>query len=261
MESFILEDVWRKNLTKFINCFQVETQENQGPKLRCKIVGCSRIYKDKSCAIRHIHANHKNFYEAIRQNSENIKEYDDVSKFEIRCKVDPVEIRNACAELICKNALPLSFVEFPAFKRILEPYAKALKLQGYNLVINRVNIKDHIHKMSEDIKAKIKIEVRRKMISLMMDIGSKYNKSILGVSIAYMLNGKMSVRTIAMHVLQFSSTAENIYKIVRKYLADYDIDINQIISVTTDNGKNMIKAVSMLDAARSGYFGGSGPNR
>lgn len=103
--------------------------------------------------------------------------------------------------------------------------------------------------MSEDIKTKIKTEVRGKMICLMMDIGSRYNKSILGVSIAYMYNGKIAVRTIAMHVLQFSSTAENIYKIVRKYLADYGIDINQVISVTTDNGKNMIKAISLLDAA------------
>lgn len=244
MGSLTEYDVRKNNFLRYIQCFQIDVEDN---KLLCQITSCGKSYKDKSGAIRHLKIKHQEFYQAIRANNE--KPPDEPIKIEIRCKVEPDAIWSACAELICVNALPVSVVEFPAFKKILEPYVVALRGQGVNLVINCENIKKYIHEKSNKIKQKIRDQVRGKLISLMADIGSKYNRSILGISIAYMYKGKICVHTIGMHVLKFSHTADYIYKIIIQILSEYDIELRQIISVTTDNGRNMIKTVSMIDAA------------
>lgn len=136
MGSLTEYDVRKNNFLRYIQCFQIDVEDN---KLLCQITRCGKSYKDKSGAIRHLKIKHQEFYQAIRANNE--KPPDEPIKIEIRCKVEPDAIWSACAELICVNALPVSVVEFPAFKKILEPYVVALRGQGVNLVINCENIK------------------------------------------------------------------------------------------------------------------------
>lgn len=89
--------------------------------------------------------------------------------------------------------------------------------------------------------------MRGKAVSVMIDIATRYNRSVLGINIAYMHNSKVVVRTIGMQVLRFTHTAANLVKVIKKHLSDYCIHLEQIISFTTDNGKNMIKSAALLN--------------
>lgn len=82
----------------------------------------------------------------------------------------------------------------------------------------------------------------------MVDIASRYCRSVLGVNVAYFDSGQSKVRTIGMHVIRCSQTAANIVKMIKKDLSDYCIQLNQLVAITTDNGKNMIKTVVGIDS-------------
>lgn len=245
-----IEEVISNNIKTFIECFEL-TQENDGKLVyTCCVEGCRNKYGEKSSSIRHLKKNHNEVYKTIQCEKLAVKEYTTKSPclFEIRVRVNPNDIMDACAELITVHGLPLSVIEYPAFKRLLNPYVIALELKGVKLSLTKKSIREHIKKRTNQVKETIRSETKNKMVSLMMDIASRYNRSVLGITIAYMHEGKVSIRTISMHVLKAAHTGSHIRNLVKDILADYGISLAQIVSITTDNGSNMIKAIALLDA-------------
>lgn len=213
--------------------------------------GCDKKYTEKSSAIRHLNTHHKDVYDTIKSDKSSkidAKETNSQFSFEIRCKVNPVEVMNACADLITIHGLPLAAIEYPAFKKLLHPYIEGLKTKGVELIINNRTIKAHIEKRTNELREIIKKETKRKMVSIMIDIASRYNRSVLGVTLSYMHAGKICVRTIAVKVLKASHTGMYIMEVLREILSNYGIRLEQIVSITSDNGKNVIKAIALLDA-------------
>lgn len=50
-----------------------------------------------------------------------------------------------------------------------------------------------------------------------------------------------------MHTLQISQTGQNLYDLVTRELTEFGIELNQIFSVTTDNGINLIKMAKIIE--------------
>lgn len=249
--SITSENIDEQKIQNYIDCFETVANKGETPKFACKVENCELFLSAKCTAIRHLKRVHDQVYDAIKHKKNEEKTNTDQSTTnicELRVKIDPDEIKQACVKLITDNGLPLSFVEYPAFKSIIKPYIIALELKGVKLIINRQNIRDEIEKKSNQIKALITSETRNRLLSLMVDIGSRYNRSILGVNIGYIIDGKIVVRTIGMSVLRFSHTAENIVEMIKQNLADFGIVLEQIVSGTTDNGMNMLKSVAILDS-------------
>lgn len=251
MEPITLNDIRALDFRTYLQCFVFKTGESgeETPKYYCRIENCMKSYKDKSAAIRHLHVNHTQYHDTIHMNNESRTVNGREIELKIQVKIDPEKVWDAVVELTCINSLPLCFVEYPAFKAIIDPYDAALKAQGYTLAINNKNLKLRINGMASYIKNKIRDQVKNKLVGLMADIASRHNKSLLGISISYMSEGEICVRTIAMHLLKYSHTAAYIHKIIEQTLSDYGIQLNQVISVTTDNGRNMVKAISYLDSS------------
>lgn len=245
-----LEDLINRKCVLVIQCFEFKSIEGRENRFYCQLQHCNKSYSDKSCAIRHVRVNHKEFHDCVENNKKALKPQNSVSNnlIEIRCKVDPNEIWNACIDLITVNALPLCFVEYPAFKNVIKPYVESLSRQGIKLKINREKIKEKIETRAKEMKKIIKSEVRGKIVCMMLDIATRFNRSVLGINISFHAENKTMLRTIGMHVLRFTHTAANIMNIIKRILSDFGISLNQILSVTTDNGKNLIKAVALLDA-------------
>lgn len=249
-----LEYVRENSTSQFIDCFE-EAQIDGKKKFLCGVRNCKSALSEKSAAIRHLKKHHQEICTevgAMKLRKKDMVDNPNIQQmFEIRVKVNINDIRNACVELITANALPIRIVEQPAFKKILQPYVTALQLRGIELNITVANIKKLITKRSKQIKSKIKSEVRNKLVCLMVDIATRYNRSVLGVSISFMADGKKIVRTIAMRPLRMSHTGENIVDMLKKDLSDLNISLRQVIAVTTDNGLNLIRMTSLLDALHS----------
>lgn len=246
-----IDEVIATNIRNFVECFELTKDDGGLSTYSCRIDGCDKKYPEKSSAIRHLRKNHKGIHDIIKSEKlsmNNVKNANSSYSFEIRVKVNPGEIMDACTELITVHGLPVAAVEYPAFKKILNPYVMALKTKGVDLLINQRTIKTHITKRTDELKKIIKKETNRRMVSIMVDIASRYNRSVLGVTIAYIYGGEIRVRTIAMRVLKASHTGDHISNILKEILSTYGIRLSQIVSITSDNGKNIVKAVALIDA-------------
>lgn len=105
----------------------------------------------------------------------------------------------------------------------------------------------HIEYLSCEIKSAIKLEVKNSLVSLMVDIGSRNGRDILGISLQYMHDGRVIIRSIGMILLTSSHTGANIEAEILACLDMLDIKPAQVISITTDNGSNMLKMIKLFN--------------
>lgn len=232
--------------SRIIDCFE-HTNIIGKAVLKCTISDCERYYTDKSSAIRHVKAKHRDVHDAIIK-AKSLSEKTSALNLELRVNVNICEIRDSCVELVAINAMPLYVLESRAFKKLLEPYQSALSNINERMCISTKSIKRLIGVRVEQMKQIIHSETRNIVVCLMLDIASRYNRSVLGISVSYLHDNELKVRTIAMHALRVTHTAQNIAAIVKDNLAAYQISLDQILSITTDNGRNVLKCVAMLDA-------------
>lgn len=113
---------------------------------------------------------------------------------------------------------------------------------------NLTEVKNLLHEIANKIKMKIEEEVHGRGISILVDIVTKNNRSIFGVSIQYRINGELKVRSIGMIELLKSHTAVYLADLIIQRLKVYGINLKQIITITTDNGANVLKMVRDIDA-------------
>lgn len=221
--------------------------EGENVKFVCQVNKCAKEFSSKSSAIRHLKSVHEAIGKEVMESKIIKNSVDKLKQIELRVKVDVTEIIDACLELIAFHSLPLCVIESEAFKKLLKPYIIALGAKGIKLTVTPEKMKEKIASTASKIKDYITAETRDKMIGLMIDIASRYNRSVLGVNLIFVFNGKTIIRTIGMHTLKASQSAKDICEVIQKNFDDFSIDIKQVNVLTTDNGKNMLKTAKLLN--------------
>lgn len=208
--------------------------------MQCEADGCSVILSDKSTAIRHFKHLHPELAQAVdkikSQNREN-----EFKSVDIRVQMQPSDLWNAIIRLIIFNALPFSIVKSQGFRYLINPFIIGFKRAGLNCTVNIPHVRSQITDKANQIKDAITNEVKGKFVGLLLDIASRHNRSILGINIAFWCNGKICIRTIGMQTIKVSQTSRNLFDIIKGVLAKFEINLEQIFAVTTDNGKNLRK--------------------
>lgn len=167
----------------------------------------------------------------------------------IRVKMNKKRVINACVEMVTTNGLPFCAMEHSGFVKILQPIIDGLAAKNEPFTINRTNIKTHVQNKADDMVRGIKKEVNGRFVSVMMDMATRHSRSILGISIQYMLNDDIVVRTLAMDFITSRHTGAEIKKRLLAVLDKYGIQTNQIFAMTTDNGSNMTKTIELINEA------------
>lgn len=228
----------------------------------CNVCDTS-IKGDHAALQRHLKRHHNNEYENVQQNKkpklcikdeptpsnsglENCSQLtlDIFAKSEfLKVKLNKEIILKACVELITVNGCSFEMLEYSGFKRILNPIVTAI---DNNFSVNSENIKLLIPETAFKIIAQISAALEKKMISLKIDIATQLNRSILGINAQLITDGKINLFTLGMTELKDKHTGIYIKNMVEKVLEKYNIDNQQIYSITTDNGANMISFVNLL---------------
>lgn len=99
-----------------------------------------------------------------------------------------------------------------------------------------------IAKTADDITDVITGDVKDRLLSLMFDLGSKFGKSFLGISVQYMENMTIKIAHLGMIVMRERKTAAFIRERLEQILARFGVSLKQILTITTDNGANVIKS-------------------
>lgn len=151
-----------------------------------------------------------------------------------------------CTEAVTVNGRPFEWIHDSGyrkqFQKTLDELAAsnlALNLSDHNLTV----VKQHLSATANTIRQKIKDEVKDQPLSLLVDLVTKHKRSILGVSLQYSLNGELKVRSIGFIQLSDRHTGKYLAEVIIKRLEEFDIKLIQIFTITTDNGKNVLKLV------------------
>ncbi|CAI6373161.1 unnamed protein product [Macrosiphum euphorbiae] len=145
--------------------------------------------------------------------------------------------------MVTVNGRPLTIFNDSGFSKILRPLTEAI---GGGFTINSQNIKNHIFNASNVIISNIKNDIKKQLISLKIDSVKRHNRSILGINIQYIKDGKISLKTLAMVELFDKHTAENLKQSLLDVLTKYEITQEQIYTITCDNAANMIKMAKIM---------------
>ncbi|KAL5239421.1 hypothetical protein ACI65C_006831 [Semiaphis heraclei] len=118
---------------------------------------------------------------------------------------------------------------------------------GFSFTINAHNIKNHILSASNEIVSQIKSDVKNQLISLKIDCVKRHHRSILGVNIQYIKDGKICLSTLAMVEMHEKHTSANLKKMLLETLSKYNVKKEQLYSITCDNAANMIKLARIMN--------------
>ncbi|XP_075157603.1 uncharacterized protein LOC142230866 [Haematobia irritans] len=153
-------------------------------------------------------------------------------------------LMDACVEMVTKNGRPFSIMNDSGFRKIIDPILTALNSK---IAITPESVQQKIESLADSIKEEISTDVKNRLISLKIDAATCMDRSILGVNVQYIKCNTICIKTLAMKELKERHTGEYIKSVTVDILKEYNIKPEQIYSVTTDNGANMIKAVELLE--------------
>lgn len=191
---------------------------------------------------RHVVKNHAELYENVMK--KNDQETNQVSKklTKFSVKFSAEQVNNACVQLVTKEALAFSILDSNAFKVLTDQIFKGLHMP----TIHSRNIMDYVSQKYENIQKHIKKLCRGKLISLKMDTATRLDRSVLGINVQFIEQNNIRIYTLAVKELNGKHTGEYLKNELINVLKDFDIDKKQIYCITTDNGRNMLKAVQIL---------------
>ena len=188
---------------------------------------------------------HNETYEKL-MNEETEDEEDEIETpmkmKKIQIEMNEATITDCCVNLVTKEGRPFTLLDSKAFRAIVEPIFKGLNVG----IINSHNITDIIATKTAYIKKQIEKLCAGKVMSLKIDLATRLNRSVMGVNIQLIHSKKVIIKTLGMIQLNDRHTAEILKTEILHLLQQYNIDVNQIYNVTTDNGSNLIKAVDLL---------------
>lgn len=230
----------QNKVDRYVYCFE----EKENKKLFCKIVNCKSSFSGQTTAIKHLKRAHPQIAEKIKQNKHSVEITEKPVKIEIL--MSPAQLWKSVMQLIVLSAIPFTILHSEGFKGLIDPILDGFKNIGNTIAMNIPNIQLHINSEARKLKDRIKDEVKNKMLCLMLDIGSRHNRSIFGINVAFWSNGALQIRTIGMQTLKVSQSAIDLYQVVKNTLNGFGITLEQLISVTTDNAKNLKKLIKVM---------------
>lgn len=158
------------------------------------------------------------------------------------------DILNVLAEIFTVNGRPFTMFKDSGFSKMYKMLIEQIERNSKQKIHVDINkIKDHIETTAQAMKEALKKEVKNKPISLMMDIATKNKRAILGINIQYVVGKRIVLRTLGMIRLKESHTGAHLAQVVIGILNDFDISLDQLFSVTTDNAGYMLLSSEILD--------------
>lgn len=150
-------------------------------------------------------------------------------------------ITRTIVNMIVTDCLPFKIVEGSGFLQLMRGLAPLYKVPCRN------TIKNYIDNMYDEGVIGFKQDVNHlSNFCLTTDIWTDVqNRSMLGITIHGVKGVSLFSNTIGVFELTERHTGEYIAETLLNTLMNFDIDSSKIISVVTDNGANMVKAVEI----------------
>lgn len=163
-----------------------------------------------------------------------------------------MELIQNLTETVTLNGRPLALLYDSGMRKLIRKEVEELKKSGYGTGFYDEKkcpsvVLEHISYLSSEIISAIKMEIKNGLLSIMVDIGSRNGRDILGISTQYMRDGRIIIRSLGMILLNVAHTALNIKNEILACLKIFDIKPSQVVSITSDNASNMLAMIKSFN--------------
>lgn len=158
------------------------------------------------------------------------------------------KVQSFC-EIITVDGRPFEWLLGTGFLHSQEDDLNELAKAGFGVQIDKnfIELKSYIKKAAIKIRHDIKMDLKDSFVSLMLDIATKNRRSIVGITVRFVRDDKIAMRTLGHIVLKKSHKARYIVDTLVKCLNDFDIQADRVRTITTDNAANMIAMIHQFD--------------
>ncbi|XP_018578649.1 zinc finger BED domain-containing protein 1-like, partial [Anoplophora glabripennis] len=150
-------------------------------------------------------------------------------------------ITSAIIFMIVKDNMPLNSTDKEGFKHLMKTIAPLYKIPGRNSITKLIDTKYEV--LSLLIKNKLS-EVEN--ITLTTDVWTEILNTVgfLGVTAHFYFDNKLNSIAIGVYELSENHTGDYLGNCLRTVCEEWNIPLEKITAVVTDNGSNIVKAVS-----------------
>lgn len=187
---------------------------------------------------RHLKMKHASHYDQLFKEKLNDEKKHEIEMFN--------SIQDA-VELVTVNGMPFSIMNSSGMRGFINARSEQLQSSGFKLSLNRWNIVDEVSIVSKHIEDGLKAELKGKIIHLMVDIATNGTLSMLGVNASYSNNYEVKCPSLGIVKITERHNAVNLADMLYDILAKYDVPLDNVFSITTDNGKNVVNSAVVLD--------------
>ncbi|CAH2986986.1 unnamed protein product [Chilo suppressalis] len=221
----------RKRKNKIYSYFDYDKEIN---KSKCLIEGCGLTMKGNhgSNLLRHFYTQHRTKYDELKKRVELEKQNDLTTKTESSTTLTVID---NCVNLVAVHGRPFTLLQDEAFQNLIQLIPNMNK--SY---ISPTNIKTKIEEKAYEIRRQIYKETENKLLCLKVDVASVKSRRFLGINLQYIKDATLVLRNLSVLELHERNTATFLKDTIITVLSRYGITINQIYSLTSDNGANML---------------------
>lgn len=151
-----------------------------------------------------------------------------------------------CTEMITLNGRPFSVVDDSGLRRIFDPIVSSFERMSTPVTINPPQLKHHANEFLKIVKEKISAEMKGKLLALELDLTKHFQRCFLGVNARFSMENETVVRTLALRRILVSTSALNIALEIEKILKEYEVGIDDVYAITTDNGANVLAVSNVI---------------
>lgn len=228
------EDTITNKATKyFAKIPETDFLEDSGKTHVCNVCNTKVNGSKEWNLAQHLQKCHLNIYEELNGQKDTPK-------------IKRLKFLQNCVEIVSVNGRPFACLLDSGFHNMVKDKLSEFNKAGCPINLshaNLVEVKDHLQKTAEQIRDEIKKETQNRSLSLLVDIVTRQRRSICGFSVQYVLNGELKTRSIGMVELLYSHTGKYIANVIISRLKEFCIELRQIVTITTDNGSNVLKMV------------------
>ena len=162
---------------------------------------------------------------------------------QITIKMTKARFVDGIVTMVAKDGIPLRFFSSEGSKQLLGEMAKKV---GVSLDRNRV--RDYVINAAEELKTKVKADLRDKFVHLKFDCATRIRTNYIGVNARY-INSDNNAVTTTLSVTDTKSqhTSSELKVLLHNILEEFDIPLNHVLCCVTDNASNMIRVVKDLN--------------
>lgn len=206
---------------KVYSFFTHDKTKRQSSCNKCALTLCGLHVSNMK---RHLKVKHPEILKALSDDTKK----NDAKRRKITIETNEDEIISSLVNIATEGGGSFSLFDNKGFLKILTPIYKALEIPP----ITSLNIMDHVRAKELAIRKEIHASVRRKLVSLKIDVVTGLQQSILGVNLQFMNSTLTStdvvVKTLGVIGVTEADTDLCIQNKILQTINKYGIEIDQI---------------------------------